>query len=365
MFKKIIDGLRPRALEIIVLNLGVLCITVLAFFLLGGDAFRPYVREVAVHILTVKDFSIYLLSLAVYGFFLELFLRRVVQDKLLAAEKKGIKFLALIVPLLINILIHSRFGLIGYIYSFVIGAFLSIYYLKSKDWLTFSIWHMCWGFIIVPLTMAACVFMDGSIRDDFLFEYKKRHILKGKMYYQSGWGWVDKVHYRPDHFEHFMKALESGGEKVEMTESWVTPLKIPVSFTCAYEMVRADNELENWAIVTGMMLDFMRMNETVQLESPWYHGNQLSAWQFDDMSSALFCSLQYLPKDKRLVFGEEVFDQEKLMAIWVEEGESLITQKVKEEESWALLDEAKRKVYQDLVKKMKSNWRRTSFERKN
>ncbi|MCM8531923.1 MAG: CPBP family intramembrane metalloprotease [Lentisphaeraceae bacterium] len=365
MFKKFIDGFRARAVEIILLNLVMLLITGGLFLLLGGDVFRPYVREVATHILTVKDFSTYLISLAVYGFCLEWFLRRMIQDRLLSSEKKVVRLLAFIIPVLVYVLIHSRYGFIGYLYSFIVGAFLAAYYLKKKDWLTFSIWHMCWGFIIVPLTMTLCVFMDGSIRDDFLFEYKKRHILKGKMYYQKDWGWVDKVHYRPDHFEHFMKALESGKKSVEMSESWITPLKIPVSFTCVYEIEKSENDLENWAIVTGMMLDFMRANETVQLESPWYHGNQLSAWQFDDMSSALFCSLQYLPESHKFTFGEEVFDEGKLMAIWVKEGELLITQKVKEEESWALLSETKRLEYKALVKKMKSNWRRTSFERKN
>ena len=108
----------------------------------------------------------------------------------------------------------------------------------------------------------------------------------------------------------------------------------------------------------------MKENETVQEESPWYHGNQLSAWQFDDMSSALFCSLVHLPKGHEIDFGSAVTAEDKLMNLWQEQGEVLIRLKVREVESWQMLQDSKQSEYMNLVKKMKSNWRRTSFERK-
>ena len=148
-----------------------------------------------------------------------------------------------------------------------------------------------------------------------------------------------------------------------MSDGWVTPIKIRVTFTCNYEIQKGDNALEDWAIVTGMMLDFMRANEVVQQDSPWYHGNQLSAWQFDDMSSALLCSLDRLPDEYRVEFGKTVTDQNELLDIWEEQGEAMIKLKVKETESWQMLQSPKAKELLELVKKMQSNWRRTAFER--
>jgi hypothetical protein len=290
-------------------------------------------------------------------------LRLGIQDRLLTSPRKVVRSLAYIIPVLTYIIIHSSYGWTGVIYAFVTGTFLTLYYLRKKDWLTFSLWHMLWGFIIVPLTMVACVFIDGPIRNDFLFAYKKRHIIKQKMHYQKKWGWVDTIHYRPDHFEHLQGALRKGEKSVSISDGWVTPLKIAVSFSCDYQIKQSENALENWAIITGMMLDFMYCNESVQEGSPWYHGNQLSAWQFDDMSSALLCCLDRLPQENALDLGEKVYTEQALMKLWNEQGENLVGLKVKEEECWAMLSESGRLSLYELVKKMKSNWRRTSFSK--
>lgn len=317
-----------------------------------------------INVLSVEDFLQYLLMLAVYGFVVEFILRVLVQDKILKfGDSIGVKALAVLVPVLFYLPIHWQFGVIGLLYAVFLGLFLSIIYINDKKWTVFAIWHMTWAFIIIPISMAFCLFQDGPIRQDFLYVYKKRHILKEKMTYREGWGWVDDIHYRPDHYEHISQALNIGESKVEISDGWITPLKIQVSFRCEYDISKSENELENWAIKTGIMLDFMKANETVQEESPWYHANQLSAWQFDDMSSALLCCLDRLPDGHEIIFGRTIKDKDALLEKWIAVGEKLIRIKVKEEESWMMLQDEQAKELKNLVEKMKSNWRRTSFER--
>lgn len=357
IFKRAYRGFISRLPSILIINVSMLLILAVLIAVLGEVSFSSYVKEMAMNILSVKEVIVYITILAIYGFVLELLLRKIIQDRLLSSDAKWIRALAVIIPVILYTLIHSRYGLTGVIYGLATGLFLSLYYLKRKDWLTFSLWHMCWGVVIVPLSMAICVFVDSQVRNDFLFSYKKKHILKEKMYYREAWGWVDKVHYRPDHFDHLMHALENSKEKgqVEIEDGWVTPLKISVRFSAKYEFTVPKTAREKWGIVTGMMLHFMRLNETVQEESPWYHGNQLSAWQFDDMSSALLCSLDRYPGEK-VADGIEVKSTEKLLQIWEKTGEKIVGFKMKEDESWALLEDGKRIKLKALVEAQKKNW---------
>ena len=210
--------------------------------------------------------------------------------------------------------------------------------------------------------MAVCVFVKGQIRNDFLYSYKKRHIIKQNMYYLENWGWVDKIHYRPDHYkivhEALMKADKIGTVRLE--DGWVTPLQIPVHFSATYKFEKSSDELKNWAMTTGIMMHFMRLNETVQEDSPWYHGNQLSAWQFDDMSSCLLCCLDRLPENETISRGLEKHKQDKLMELWEIEGENLVRQQVREQQSWDMLQSPKKEKLIKIVEEMKTCWQCTS-----
>ena len=360
--KRLLEFFKGHIQLYIWLNMGAILLTVSLLFILGQKTFSPYITYMAIHVLSLKDFLQYLVLLAIYGFAVEFFLRALIQEKILGlGETWLIKTLAVIVPVLLCLSIHWKFGAVGMVYGGILSLFLAIVYVLKKKWQVFAIWHVTWPLIVIPLSMIFCLFQDGSIREDFLYVYKKRHILKEKMFYREGWGWVDAVHYRPDHFEDISKALKNGDKKVSISDGWTTPLKISVSFTCDYKISQSDDELENWAIITGIMLDFMRANETVQEESPWYHANQLSAWQFDDMSSALLCCLDRLPSNHKLKAGNTISDKDALLENWVSEGEKLIKLKVKEEESWMMLKGEQGRGLEDLVEKMKSNWSRTSF----
>ena len=324
---------------------------------MGTESFSPYVKSLAGQILSVKEVFIFLFLFSIIGFALEFLLRKQIQDRLLNLDKKWGTAASILVPALICVILHFSFGYVGLIYGILCGLIQSLFYLWKKDWLTFALWGMTWGFIIVPFSMATCVFVDGQVRNDFLFAYKKRHIIKQKMYYQENWGWVDDIHYRPDHYDHLMKAVNTAIDEgeVEIVEGWVTPLRIKVTFSAKYSFKVPETDLEKWAMVTGMMMHFMRHNETVQEKSPWYHGNQLSAWQFDDMSSALLCCLDRFPGDKPAT-GTEIKSIEQLLKIWDKTGEEIVGVKMKEDESWNLLEESKRRELRPLVESQKKNW---------
>ena len=132
----------------------------------------------------------------------------------------------------------------------------------------------------------------GKLDSNWLRASKKSYVVriqkeahfKRKMYYKEGWGWVDKVHYRDDHFKEIYESIKAGKKTIKLHDGWVTPLRFPVSFSVNYLIGEAKNEIEQWVIATAITTHFMEENERVQANSPWYHGNQLSAWQFDDVT---------------------------------------------------------------------------------
>ena len=357
ILKKACKGFLARLPAILLLNALMVALLLVLFGIFGTESFSPYVKSLAGQILSVKEVFIFLFIFSVFGFVLEFCLRKQIQDRLLKLENKWSLLASIVIPSLICVLLHYSFGFIGLVYGILCGLVQSSFYLWKKDWLTFSLWGLTWGFIIVPFSMATCVFVDGQVRNDFLFAYKKRHIIKQKMYYQENWGWVDDVHYRPDHFDHIMKAMETakGEGEVTIKDGWVTPLRIRVDFSVKYKFTVPESDLEKWGMVTGMMLNYMRFNETVQEESPWYHGNQLSAWQFDDMSSSLLCCLDRFPGGKP-VQGKVTRSTEELLKIWEKTGEEIVGIKMKEDESWALLQNERRSELKALVESQKKNW---------
>ena len=358
LIRKVYKAFITRLPVILIINVAMLFILGTLYLILGGNSFSTYVKEMALNIMSVKDAFIYVSILAIYGFTIEFLFRKIIQDRFLTSDVKWIKSLAFILPVALYVLVHSRYGKIGIIYSFLTGTFLTVFYLWKKDWLTYSLWHMLWGFVIIPLSMIACVFLGGQIRNDFLYAYKKRHIIKQKMYYVQDWGWVDYTHYRPEHFEIVKKAIDktSGKGTTIIHDGWTTPLRIRVDFHVKYTFTKQNDPMKDWAIATGMMMHFMRANEEVQEGSPWYHGNQLSAWQFDDMSSCLLCCLDHLPNKQFFSREKGVHESEKLLEIWEKTGEELVGVKMQEDNSWALVKSSKKDELRKLVDDMKQYW---------
>ncbi|NQZ60032.1 MAG: hypothetical protein HRT88_21485 [Lentisphaeraceae bacterium] len=346
-----------------IIIIAITSITAVLAFLFGEAAFSPLIKIIAGQILSVKDITLFLVYLTLSCFVLEYFLRHQIQRRLQSSKIQ--RMIGFTVPIVIYSAVGAYFGTAVFIYYLLNSSFLSYYYMRQRCWKSIALGHITWLYIFIPASMAFCVFVDGQIRRDFLFSYKKRHIIKEKMYYLEDWGWVDKIHYRPDHYEIVSKALLTSKEsgRISLGDSWVTPLKIHVSFSVDYSFQKSSDPLKNWAIICGIMMDFMRVNEQVQETSPWYHGNQLSAWQFDDMSSCLLCCLDRLPSAHKLPRGKEISKKEKLLLLWNKMGEQLVTQKVKENESWALLNRDEEEMLRSIIRTMKKSWLRQQIVR--
>ena len=192
---------------------------------------------------------------------------------------------------------------------------------------------------VITLTLANYI----PVRDELLFEYKKRHIAKELMYYREGWGWVDKIHYRQDHFKEVYEAIESDQGSIHLADGWYTPLRMHVRFSVTYGFEKPATELQRWALATAITTHFMEQNERVQGGSPWYHGNQLSAWQFDDVSSGLLACLDLCPKIELRPAGQNVTDQLELQKTWQDTGMPLVGLKMDLDESWNLSSVAEAK----------------------
>ncbi|MDD7984582.1 hypothetical protein PQO01_06425 [Lentisphaera marina] len=191
--------------------------------------------------------------------------------------------------------------------------------------------------IYIASTISLTLLNYKPVTHEMLFQYKKKHISKGLMYYKKDWGWVDKIHYRPDHFNEILKALEDYKTEITLHDGWTTPLRFPVHYSCTYEFVASTTPMERWAQATAMSTHFMALNERVQEESPWYHGNQLSAWQFDDLSSGLLACLQQCPDESLRPSGLEIFNTQEVLAIWSQEGKQQVPIKMDLDQSWALV----------------------------
>ena len=191
-----------------------------------------------------------------------------------------------------------------------------------------------------------------SVKNNMLFEYKKKHIKKGLMYYKDGWGWVDYVHFRPDHYQEVLEAILHGKKEITLSDGWMTPLRIPVSYSATYEINATQEPMAQWAQATAVSLHFMALNELVQQESPWFHGNQLSAWQFDDLSSGLFACLMQCPDESIRPIGHEIHDQQELLDLWSKQGMGQVKLKMDMESSWSLLEDKKIRIMIDAA-----NWK--------
>lgn len=343
---------------IVLLTIILFSIMLLSYFVIGDDFFSPYTKFLAERIFDVKFFLVFMLVYFLTMAIFEYFVRQHIQSKLLAKWTLLAKVFSVIVPTFLLILLHLPFGQAGVFFGGVAGLVLGIFYLYKNDWQILAVWHSFWVLCLVPFLLMCCLFSDSQIRYDFLFAYKKRHINKEMMYFRENWGWVDKVHYRQDHYDILEAAIEQADEtgEVSLTDGWITPLGINVQFSGKFAFKKPSNDLDKWAMVTGMMLYFMDLNESTQEQSPWYHGNQLSAWQFDDLSSCLLCCFDNYPTG-RVVPLKNIFQKDELLKIWERNGAEFVRIKMKEDKAWELLPKELRDELRNKVAAQKANWR--------
>ena len=206
-----------------------------------------------------------------------------------------------------------------FIFLFVMTLSFStlFYFIRSKRAYILAVYVLLITAIVYGL--AHTIVFEGKVRSIYLYQYKFKHIKIEKLYYRKAWGWVDKVHYRADHYREINHKIEESKEgfvEVELFDAWRAPLGFPVKVYRKYRINRLEAQQDQWAVVAGIMMDFMEQSEQTQEDSPWYHGNQLSAWQFDDMSSNLLACLDEGGWQK----GESIYDIDQLNLMWAQEG---------------------------------------------
>ena len=211
---------------------------------------------------------------------------------------------------------------------------------KSKN-INYFINDLCCLLLYILSMVVLTLTYYESVTNQMLFEYKKKHIKKEMMYYKKDWGWVDKVHYRPDHFQEVLSAINSGDSEITLHDGWITPLRIPVSYQCTYQFKAAETEIKRWAQAAAISLHFMELNERVQDESPWFHGNQLSAWQFDDLSSGFLACINQCPDPSLRANGEEIHDITQILTIWDRDGHQQVLKKMNREACWHMVNNDK------------------------
>jgi len=263
-----------------------------------------------------------------------------------------------------TILLLVLLGPAALILAGIIAASLTLHHREgARPWVHGTLFVGLAAALIIGL-MTACLASDSYIRRDFLFAYKKMHIAHGDIYWRDGWGWVDKTHYRPDQFEEVYAAIDKAGSgkvaRVTLHEGWKAPLGFKVSFSPSYEIQVPASAEERWAVTTGILLHTMEVSERMQGASPWYHGNQLSACQFEDIASSLRCCLDQIPTVEK---GKDWTVASNNLMRWDEEGRRLVILKVSSEDVWGegpgpvvypMVDPSKKISMHDLHQRVKA-----------
>ena len=246
-------------------------LTVFVFFTHSTKGFELFIGELTSHGVSKKRLATYLLALFLGLLAVELFCRKFVQQNDQGRFTKP-AYILCVVP---YALYYGRFGLVMLPLALAFSLLLMVYYHKYKHFKTLFFWQYSIQVAVLPLCMLIAIFFDGQIREIFLFEYKKMHIERENLTYREGWGWVDKVHYRDDHYRYLKAQVDAAkpGERIVLSlhDAWHTPLKIYVQVKRSYDVDVPDTPELRWAVVAGIMLDFMTLSEQTQADSPWYH----------------------------------------------------------------------------------------------
>lgn len=246
----------------------------------------------------------------------------------------------------------SKSRLIVLLGSLSVITGLVYFFLKAQRSIILSIYIVTLTMIVYGL--AHTIVFEGKVRSIYLYQYKFKHIKIGKLYYRKGWGWVDKVHYRDDHYEEIKHQLDHAEDdfvEIEIADGWWAPLGFRVDVYRKYKVDVQKAKEDQWAVITGIMMDFMELSEQIQEDSPWYHGNQLSAWQFDDMSSNLLACLDKSGREQ----GESIKEVAELNKLWGQEGLETVQKKIKLQDVWSFIKKNELTV-QSRVDEAKPAW---------
>lgn len=190
---------------------------------------------------------------------------------------------------------------------------------NKKDGLTLlKNWFPKWVvvvFLILIIVVASSYALYSAVKYATLFRYKSSQIKKGVIYFDSKWGWIDQVHYQV--CRNRLKLLEN-----QLSSSRENPIIVHLEgqsqtaygtwfkTQCFYRVSTNLLTSDSIKIVAAVIaLDMAVEEEKEQELAPFVTGLSLSAWQFDDIPSALLACLDYLGKGRELrISSEDIID---------------------------------------------------------
>lgn len=296
----------------------------------GKTGLAPYWREVCRHLITPQQILLYACALVVGSFFLEFFLREIVQRKFAQQSRRDLRGLGVVIVALLYGATHAVFNYTGVVYATLLGTITAVAYQRVNNWRILAIWHAQWNLLAVGGTLFLLFFPSLPPRSQLLYQYKYNEIKKGNLRYRPDWGWIDKQHYDYKTLRKINTWLEIPGKRryplrvvVVRKNIWGQDCKTTNIFGLKNPQQKLSRH-ERQKISGGILLAIHRKNESAQEVAPFGNGDFLSAWQFDDLPSAMCVILDEATGKPPVAF----FDTTKAQQLWRQEGLALVSQKI-------------------------------------
>jgi len=276
---------------------GLACVLV-TWALAGGGAggMGPYLEAVGRAAIHPVDLVLYCGLIAAYSALLEAGLRVLIQEPL--ARRAGrLAHLAGPAAAVAYAATHAVYHPAGVVYALVLGSGTAAAYAWLRDWRPLALWHVQWNALAIGGTLLLALWGPGDARDAALFAYKADRIEQGVLVYAPGWGWVDRTHLPHDQLDQATAwARGRPGDRLVLDATLVDALggRTPLAHTYALPATARDAH-QAWSLACAVVLDFHHRHEQAQADRPWWTGNTLSAYQFDDLPSVLRACLDREP----------------------------------------------------------------------
>lgn len=307
----------PKLLvELLALHLGGLALVgILAC--LGGTP--SYLGEVATHTISLGAILWYCVYLIAYASLVEASLR-LLQEALC---RRGWSLLSLTLPALAYGALHLHYSVTGFFYATLLGAFVAWRASLVRRWWWFVLWHIQWDLMAFAATIVLVLASPGEPRTLFSYHYKASRIEAGALQYRPGWGWFDLKHASPRHFQQVERAIFTQASSLTLETDFSDSLGQRHSVERQYKVHPHPTDPRlRWGISAGIALDLAQQSEAAQEQGPIWWGARMSAWQFDDLPSALRACLDLYPAAPTP--PAMITEKAALLARWNLEGHTLV-----------------------------------------
>lgn len=296
------------------------------------EADAPYHEEIARHAVSGRSLVGYLAWLVVYAAGGECLLRWGQRR----ANRRGL-WAGRLLGAAVGMLVHARYGVVQAGYGGLLGlAAARAYEVIGRTWVM-ALWHLLWDGAAVLVSLGIALAGPGEGQARLLYHYKERQIGAGLLVHHPRWSWIDLAHASPRAVRELEQTLDrAGGGPLRVTigfgDAWGRHHRIALSLQLR-EAPRSPGE--RWAIACGALLALGVAAEHTQETLPWWRGTRLSAWQEEDLRSALWGCLAQDPARPPEPPGLD-HDRARLLARWRDEGRARVLRQARTIERPAL-----------------------------